>query len=1167
MVNFTIDNGVLKGYSGDEREITIPDGVYRIGEYSWDAVFRDHKELINILLPEGLLQIGENTFKGCSELVNITLPDSVKEIGNYAFEGCSGLSEIIIPDSVEKIGYGAFENCSGLTNISIPAGITSIEWSAFEGCSRLACVTIPDSLIKIGDSAFNGCSGLTKINIPESIRLIGSRAFNGCSGLLSMPLPDGLVEISRLAFAGCNGLTNVTIPKGLRKIEWGAFANCSGLINISLPDGIEEIEEHAFDGCSKLKKIVIPESVQKIGGYAFCDCCELESIVIPEGVKEIGAYAFQKCCNLVHINIPAGLSDIDSNIVKIIDGCTRISGINDEFFTISSYLVKYNGNKENVIIPNEIKVICDKAFSGHKEISNITLPAELKGIGSSVFQGCSGLTSVVIPEGVEEINYCSFEDCSGLTNVIIPSGLTHICGGAFINCTCLTGIVIPDKVSQIGDGAFMNCKSLTEIIIPGGVVEIDISVFSGCEKLEKIVIENNKCKISWDPDYGSYCADEIQLTPQIIESIYPLVTDLVLTEFVLSPDMWPRLSSKAQTDIFLTRRNKAVKDLYHFAEPEKIGEIIAERLSGKPTSKNCDAAGYFISLYYTLIPKELTVKIYSGLKAAKTGAKAVSMLESDSKIMAFINEKSEETNLLTVEQKVMDILTDQSISYKAPEFNLNRYYGLNSDDLPVITDTEGNTVSAFVLSWLLTVHEGWEPRSKGGNCYEAYEKPGICPEAQEVVDLLNPESFQQALMKLTNASDQLFPVCRYADEKTMESLAQTASRWWVSVTSGKDAPAMRIFRRAAKYSTTRVALLFAEKYDDLSDYAEIRGMDEDSVRDQIIADTGLDADRSKTYDLGNQIVKIRLQKDLSFTVELPDGKMAKSLPKKNADPEKYAAANEDFSGLKKSIKKIIKSRINSLFDDFLSGRTRNAESWKGSYLENPLLRDIASILVWQQGNKSFTLTETEVIDSTGNPYSLTGEEVFLAYPAEMDAQDLAVWQDYFMDNHLKQPFLQLWEPVRNLSEVKPDRYKGDLIPFYRFLHQEKHGISISWDYHGYSYECPFAGCSGSIERMTGSRHIDTDDLFEVRNIKPYEGSRYANHIIAYLDRITILERIQKDDTTIIDLLPQFTAAQISEFISIATEANAVNVTAMLLEYKNTHYPDLDPLVEFTLDFL
>ena len=61
--------------------------------------------------------------------------------------------------------------------------------------------------------------------------------------------------------------------------------------------------------------------------------------------------------------------------------------------------------------------------------------------------------------------------------------------------------------------------------------------------------------------------------------------------------------------------------------------------------------------------------------------------------------------------------------------------------------------------------------------------------------------------------------------------------------------------------------------------------------------------------------------------------------------------------------------------------------------------------------------------------------------------------------------------------------------------------------------------------------------------------------------------MQKDDLTVMDLMPNFTLAQITEFIKAAQDADAVNVTAALLEYKNNTYPDFDPMAEFTLDEL
>ena len=50
-----------------------------------------------------------------------------------------------------------------------------------------------------------------------------------------------------------------------------------------------------------------------------------------------------------------------------------------------------------------------------------------------------------------------------------------------------------------------------------------------------------------------------------------------------------------------------------------------------------------------------------------------------------------------------------------------------------------------------------------------------------------------------------------------------------------------------------------------------------------------------------------------------------------------------------------------------------------------------------------------------------------------------------------------------------------------------------------------------------------------------------------------------------EVLSGFTAAQVMEFIRLASENNCPNCTAMLLEYKQQHYPDIDPMAEFTLE--
>ena len=83
--------------------------------------------------------------------------------------------------------------------------------------------------------------------------------------------------------------------------------------------------------------------------------------------------------------------------------------------------------------------------------------------------------------------------------------------------------------------------------------------------------------------------------------------------------------------------------------------------------------------------------------------------------------------------------------------------------------------------------------------------------------------------------------------------------------------------------------------------------------------------------------------------------------------------------------------------------------------------------------------------------------------------------------------------------------------------------------------------------------------FEVR--KP---SRQANHIVSLLDKWTVYGRIIKDDVTVMEQMESANVAQIMEYIRVAGENNAVNVTAALMEYKNEHFSDFDPMDEFVL---
>ena len=271
--------------------------------------------------------------------------------------------------------------------------------------------------------------------------------------------------------------------------------------------------------------------------------------------------------------------------------------------------------------------------------------------------------------------------------------------------------------------------------------------------------------------------------------------------------------------------------------------------------------------------------------------------------------------------------------------------------------------------------------------------------------------------------------------------------------------------------------------------------------------------------------------------------------------------------MKKSVKKILKNRGKVLFEDFLSGKKRSAEDWQDSYLSNPLLREAASLVVWAQGKNTFTLRDGAPVNSAEQTYTITDKPILVAHPMEMKEADIKAWQKYFTAHGLKQPFAQVWEPVRKAEEIKEDRYKDCMIPYYRFLNQEKHGITVEdYDFHNEIY-INLDECDTGIERIDWNRHeINPEDCFEVQTFKFKKYSRQVNHIVAYLDRVTVWDRVRKDDLSVMDMIDGFTLAQITDFIAAAQEANANNVLAALLEYKNNNFADFDPMDEFTLEW-
>lgn len=107
--------------------------------------------------------IGKSAFQNNGQMIQTVLPAGIVAIEDQAFEGCSLLQYVFLNKEIKEIGYRAFGDCVSLEEISFPEGMTDLEAGICEGCTSLEKIVLPKSLCYIDENAFGGCIELQLI--------------------------------------------------------------------------------------------------------------------------------------------------------------------------------------------------------------------------------------------------------------------------------------------------------------------------------------------------------------------------------------------------------------------------------------------------------------------------------------------------------------------------------------------------------------------------------------------------------------------------------------------------------------------------------------------------------------------------------------------------------------------------------------------------------------------------------------------------------------------------------------------------------------------------------------------------------------------------------------------------------------------------------------------
>lgn len=507
--DFNIKDGVLLGYGGDSDSIVVPDGVVEIG----NGAFADNKKIVSVTLPESVDKIGDRAFQDCTQLKEVKMPKSMSYIGEDVFSWATSLESLVIPEGIERLEEYTFSQCKSLKNISLPSTLKVLGDNCFSGCKSIKEIILPENFEEfesssIGAYTFDSCISLEKVNMPKKITELPDKVFMRCNSLSSIDLSN-IKYIGKYAFTEC-GFTNIDIPENVTTIDYYAFSKCDNLKEINIlgeaqlgekvfygnkalekftAPKIQEISKYAFSGCTALKKFIIPENVIKINDNAFYNCISLEEVIIPKEAKytgigeQCGEDIFDNCKKFKKYVVEEGneyLTSDDSGMLYTSDSKTLVS-------------IPFAIDLGDVLtIPEGVEIINDYVFQG-REFKEIKFPNSLKNIGKYAFYNSYSGETLSLPKGLESIGDYAFYGCDALKDINFGDSLVSIGDYAFYYYGGLdvTELIFPSTLKSIGSYAFYSSSKLKSIDFGKGIESIGDSAFYRCKSLLNIDGEEN----------------------------------------------------------------------------------------------------------------------------------------------------------------------------------------------------------------------------------------------------------------------------------------------------------------------------------------------------------------------------------------------------------------------------------------------------------------------------------------------------------------------------------------------------------------------------------------------------------------------------------------------------------------------------------------------------
>lgn len=482
------------------------------------------------------------------DVENVVINEGVTDIGKHAFLSFSKLKDVKIASTVEKIDVAAFEECTSLTEIILPEGLKEFGEEAFFGCSSLTSISIPEKVTYLPGYIFQSCKSLKNINL-GNVKKFGPQVFQYC-GFETFEIPEGTKTLSENMFFSCDKIKTIDVPASVEEIESGAFYYCEldtiKFLGETFPKltGFNNFTMHKEEGdvvisinCNAYTEEAI-EAIKSHGGA-------YDTKIIPSWPDGVEVYSTSNAYGPLTIT-PV---DCDKNLYKL----------SVDLWT-SSYQVTWEGtydvpesdlHKTEIVVDlsTPATVIANVEYGSNS--SNISLSADVYGKGKvDVEKLSSSSTSATFkltatpdegykfsrwepfgfgiqlteaqktsPEieititytnyidayftkvdttgpGSPDVNYCGKDGGKNATWKVQNDTLFILGEGEMEDYSIYddtpfyfenyTYIYVGEGITNVGEASFANLYNIKEVYLPSTITKVGIDAFAYCEELEKI---------------------------------------------------------------------------------------------------------------------------------------------------------------------------------------------------------------------------------------------------------------------------------------------------------------------------------------------------------------------------------------------------------------------------------------------------------------------------------------------------------------------------------------------------------------------------------------------------------------------------------------------------------------------------------------------------------